>query len=124
MRAMARGISVTMTPTSAADGYAVAGRSGTLKAEGYPDFVIDDFNLRTGEEHLYLDHAALRFHRAAKVQLSGDASLGEPGSMLFNGVLSGLELSEVLPPDWVKKLKGTANGKFKLATVPGAMGRW
>ncbi len=122
MRAKARGIGMSVTPTSAADAYAIAGRSGTLSADGYPEFSIDDFNLRSGEEHLYLDHAALRFHRSAKVQLSGEASLGEPNRMLINGVLSGLELSEVLPADWVKKLKGSVVGKFKLATEPGGGG--
>ena len=122
LRAKARGIRVAMTPTSAADGYAIAGTSGTLTADGYPDFSIDNFNLRTGEEHLYLDHAAMRFFGSAKVQLSGDASLGDRDNLLLNGVLSGLDLSDVLPEDWVKKLKGTVNGKFKLETAPGADG--
>ena len=30
----------------------------------------------------------------------------------LNGVLSGLDLAEVLPDDWVKKFKGMVNGDF------------
>ncbi|MGI9242023.1 MAG: hypothetical protein ACR2RV_14565, partial [Verrucomicrobiales bacterium] len=122
IRAKARGIGVSISPTSAAGSFAVAGKSGTLSADGYPDFAIDNFNLRTGEDRLYLDHAAMRFYRTAKVQLSGEASLGEPSRMLINGVLSGLELSEVLPPDWVKKFKGSIAGEFKLSTEAGGDG--
>lgn len=116
--AQARGIKVTMQPTSAEAGYSIAGESGTLKAVGFPKFAIDDFNLRTGEGAVYLDHAAMRFHKSGKVQMSGDAQLGDTPKLHFNGVMGGLDLAEVLSTDWVKKFKGIVNGKFKLKSDP------
>jgi len=120
--AAGRGMSVTMTPTSAEEGWALAGRSGTLAVTGFPKFEVDEFNLRTSEERTYIDHAAMRFLDTAKVQLSGDAKLGEHQEVHLNGVLTGLELAKVLPEDWVKKFKGIVSGDFKLKTAAGPGG--
>ena len=76
----------------------------------------DEFNIRSGDERIFLDHAAMRFYKSAKVQISGDAKLGDRPDVHLNGVLSGLDLAEVLPADWVKKFKGIVDGKFKIKT--------
>ena len=109
-----RGMKVKLTPTSAADGYAMTGRAGRLGISGFPKFSIDEFNIRTGEERFYLDHAAMRFFESGKVQLSGDAKLGDRPEVNINGVLASLNLADVLAADWVKKFKGIVDGDFQI----------
>ena len=115
-----RNIAVTMTPTSAEDGYAIAGKSGTLAMNDLPSFSLDEFNVRSGEERVYIDHAAMRFYKTAKLQLSGDAKMGTRPELNVNGVLTGLDLAQVLSADWVKKFKGIVSGKIKLKTAAAA----
>lgn len=116
--AFGRGISVTMTPTAAQNGFAVSGRGGELAIDGIPRLALVDFVLRTGDDRVYVDRAEFRLNESGHLLLSGQATTRAPIDLHLSGHLDGLDISELLEPNPARELRGCVSGSFTISGSP------
>lgn len=118
--ATARGMTVEIKPSDD-DGFVLAsGTGGTVKTSFLPatPIEIEDFDAswQKGEARLDSFRAS-----AANASINGEATVrtaSNPPQLDARVWIAGLELAGVIPPDWLKRLSGTARADIRLTGNP------
>ena len=118
--ATARGMTVEIKPSDD-DGFVLAsGTGGTVKTSFLPatPIEIEDFDAswQKGEARLDSFRAS-----AANASINGEATVrtaSNPPQLDARVWIAGLELAGVIPPDWLKRLSGTARADIRLSGNP------
>lgn len=121
----ARGMTVEIKP-SEDDGFVLAsGTGGTVKTSFLPatPIEIEDFDASWQKGEVRLDSFRAS---AANASINGEATVRTgsiPPQLDARVWLAGLELAGVIPPDWLKRLSGTARADIRLTGNPLEAGR-
>ena len=118
--ASARGITVEIKPSDD-DGFVLAsGSGGTVKTSFLPATPIEieefDASWQKGEVRLDSFRAS-----AANASINGEATVrtgSNPPQLDARAWIASLELASVIPPDWLKRLSGTARADIRLTGNP------
>jgi len=118
--ASARGMTVEIKPSDD-DGFVLAsGTGGTVKTSFLPStpLEIEDFDASWQKGEVRLDSFRAS---AANASINGEATVrteSNPPQLDARVWLAGLELAGVIPPDWLKRLSGTARADIRLTGNP------
>ena len=121
----ARGMTVEIKP-SEDDGFVLAsGTGGTVKTSFLPatPIEIEDFDASWQKGEVRLDSFRAS---AASASINGEATVrteSNPPQLDARMWIAGLELAGVIPPDWLKRLSGTARADIRLTGNPLEAGR-
>jgi hypothetical protein len=118
--ATARGMTVEIKPSDD-DGFVLAsGTGGTVKTSFLPatPIEIEDFDASWQKGEVRLDSFRAS---AANASINGEATVrtaSNPPQLDARVWIAGLELAGVIPPDWLKRLSGTARADIRLTGNP------
>jgi hypothetical protein len=118
--ATARGMTVEIKPSDD-DGFVLAsGTGGTVKTSFLPatPIEIEDFDASWQKGEVRLDSFRAS---AANASINGEATVrtaSNPPQLDARVWIAGLELAGVIPPDWLKRLSGTARADIRLSGNP------
>ncbi len=121
----ARGMTVEIKPSDD-DGFVLAsGTGGTVKTSFLPatPIEIEDFDASWQKGEVRLDSFRAS---AANASINGEATVrtaSNPPQLDARVWIAGLELAGVIPPDWLKRLSGTARADVRLTGNPLEAGR-
>ncbi|MEM9479565.1 MAG: hypothetical protein AAGA58_07935 [Verrucomicrobiota bacterium] len=110
-----------LTPSSTEGIWKMQGQSGKLELEGIemlPLLNLDDVSLRIGKDRLFVDDASFTAFERGKISVTGEVSLEPEGDIDLVARFRDMSVSDIVPEDWVKKLKGTASGRLEIAGSP------
>jgi hypothetical protein len=116
----ARGMTVEIKPSDD-DGFVLAsGTGGTVKTSFLPatPIEIEDFDASWQKGEVRLDSFRAS---AANASINGEATVrtaSNPPQLDARVWIAGLELAGVIPPDWLKRLSGTARADIRLTGNP------
>jgi len=71
-----------------------------------PKLEVDELDLRWREKDFYISKARVFSADGAEINVDGDIEMSA-NKMLVRANVAGLKASDVVPPDWSKKVKGT-----------------
>lgn len=121
------GLPLELEPTDSQKVLLVRGRGGEIAWSGMPDlrFNIDDLQITRTDEEILLDRFVAMSTGTGNtpVRINAEAKLAPsatgPGSELeAEGVVSGLNVKQIVPENWLQRLSGlvTLDGKMKMNT--------
>jgi len=107
------GTSWRVTPDGAKGSYRAEGSDGVVKLpwKWAPPMNLGRARLRYQGETVFLTDADFQVYDSGRLNLAGEMSVKGDG-YTFNGDLSDVACSEVLPEDWKQRLSGKVEGDF------------
>jgi hypothetical protein len=118
-RAEVRGIGLQVKPAETNEFFLFSGHGGTVNLSMAPEMPVklEDFEASWQDGELTVD--ALNADAAgAQLTAEGTVSMGDRAALDLKAGISGLDLSRVLPPDWLKSLSGKAGGTVRVSGDP------
>jgi|GEM_PF-850812 len=118
--AKASGINLHVKPAEGNEFFLASGQRGTLELSMLPDAPV---TLREIEASLQGDEFIIEDLTAeaagADITAEGTILTGDKPSLDLKGTVAGLDLSRCIPEDWLKSLKGKADGDVRITGDPG-----
>jgi hypothetical protein len=96
----------------------VEGRGGRIAFPGRPEVSLKELALRWKGEHLFLDRAALGVFKKGHLGGRGEIGFGEAGTLDLDLDYSGIDIDEVVPPEWTERLAGGLGGTVRVTGPP------
>lgn len=104
----AAGMEVVATPTSARDIWRIQTTGGAIQGTGLPKFDVERLDFRWNPEtaEFFIAQASATA-AGGRLEGEGDMILGDDSKLNVDVNLTGLDLAQVVPEDWQKRLTGT-----------------
>ena len=103
-----RGTALEITPTDIPGVHRMVAQSGVISSSEMPAFELEGAEIRAGNGRVIVDRASLSFFEDSRLSLNGEVEFGAESSTELNlkALIRNVPASEILPEDWVKRLKG------------------
>ncbi|WP_353565249.1 hypothetical protein [Haloferula sargassicola] len=107
----------SIRPGQAKGAYEAIGTGGVVRFpwDKLPPLRMEQTRLRYQQDRVYLSEALFRLYDRAQLRLTGEAAL-DGGGYAFDGILQDVDLAQVLPEDWKRKLEGELDATFSVRT--------
>ncbi len=122
-RVAGRRSAVEIKPTATPDVYRVSVNGGGITASGYPGLELAAAELRVGTGQAIIDSSEFTLFEEGQLEAHGDiryGGTGEGAGVAISARLRGVNAEEVLPDDWVKKLRGEIEAQVEVGGGFGA----
>ena len=104
--------------------WVVDGHGGTLSQANLPPVTLDDFNLKSTEEALFITRASGRPQPGGTLEFSGRQALTGAKDLDLMLNLDAVPIEPFLPPDWRGRLHGKATGNVRVTGSAQEANRW
>ena len=103
-----RGTMLEIKPTLIPEVYRIVAQRGRISYPGQPALDLEGAEIRAGNGRVVIDRAALSLFDNSSLSLNGEVNLagGLPPTLDLKALLRNVPAKEILPEDWVKRLKG------------------
>lgn len=119
-----RGTVLEIKPTTVPGIYRVVAGHGSISKPGQPTLDLDGAEIRAGKSRVIIDRAAFSLFGNSRLGFTGEVGFpGDNSPMLdLKAVLRNVPAKEILPEDWVKRLKGIVEADVDINGMVGREG--
>ena len=114
-----RRTALEITPTVIPGVYRMVAQGGVISSSEMPAFDLQGAEIRAGNGRVIVDRASLRFFENSRLSLNGEVEFEAESSTELNlkARVRNVPASEILPEDWVKRLKGRVETDIDITGV-------
>lgn len=116
-----QGTRATFEPDFRTGFWAIAGKGGKVYLPGQPEIELKDLALRWKGKELFLDRAALGIFKKGHIEGKGEFGFEDPGRFDVELELSAIDVDDLVPEEWKKRLTGIVSGPVRISGPPGAL---
>jgi hypothetical protein len=119
-----RGTVLEIKPTTVPEVYRVVAGDGSISAPGQPTLNLDGAEIRAGNGRVIIDRAAFSLFDNSRLGFNGEVrfSGGHSPILDLKAGLRNVPAKEILPEDWVKRLKGIVEADVDVTGMVGKEG--
>ena len=103
-----RGTMIEIKPTVIPEVHRIVAQRGRITSPGKPVLELQGAEIRTGNGRILIDRAALTLFESSSLSVNGEVQLSDDKPLVLDlhALLRNVPARELLPEDWVKRLKG------------------
>ena len=103
-----RGAMIEIKPTVIPEVHRIVAQRGKITSPGKPALDLQGAEIRAGNGKVIIDRASLTLFESSSLSLNGEVQLtdGQSPELDLHALLRNVPARELLPEDWIKRLKG------------------